>query len=87
MIPSDIHKIADEMGVEWDGDPDFMKWCKTLTGLLHLDDMSSDQLMVIAKALKGGDKPGRRIMGFWRYKEGDPKTRLEDYPNVSLGNF
>ena len=28
MTPEHIHKIADKMGIAWDGDKDFMSWCK-----------------------------------------------------------
>lgn len=87
MKPSHIHSIADELRIPWDGDAVFMKWCKDLTGESHLDKMSSEQLFLIAKALKNGDKPGKRVMGFWRFKDADSKFRLEDFPYVTRGSF
>ena len=87
MTPSEIHAIADRLGVPWDGDSVFMKWCNSLTGESHLDDMNNSQLLLIAKALLKGDRPGRRVLGFWRFTQPDPKFRPEETPSVTLGNF
>jgi hypothetical protein len=87
MTPNDVHDIADEMGIPWDNDPEFMKWCNDLTGKSHLDDMNQEQLTLIGKALKNGDKPGRRIAGFWRFTDPDSKFRQEEIPYVSLRSF
>ena len=57
MIASDIHKIADKMGVSWDGDKDFMSWCKKTVGKKHLDDMSEVELIMIYNRIKTGKYP------------------------------
>lgn len=57
MIPKDIHKIADKMGVSWDGDKDFMSWCKKEVGKTHLDDMSEPELIMIYNRLKNEKYP------------------------------
>ena len=57
MIAKDIHKIADKMGVSWDGDKTFMSWCEDIVGKRHLDDMSEVELIMIYNRLKVGKYP------------------------------
>jgi len=57
MIPKDVHKIADKMGVKWDGDKKFMSWCQDIIGKKHLDDMSEVELIMIYNRLKNGKYP------------------------------
>jgi hypothetical protein len=57
MIPKDVHKIADKMGVSWDGDKKFMSWCQDIVGKRHLDDMSEVELIMIYNRLKVGKYP------------------------------
>jgi hypothetical protein len=57
MIPKDIHKIADKMKVNWDGDKNFMSWCQDVIGKRHLDDMSEVELIMIYNRLKNGKYP------------------------------
>lgn len=57
MIPKDVHKIADKMGVSWDGDKNFMSWCQDVVGKRHLDDMSEVELIMIYNRLKVGKYP------------------------------
>lgn len=57
MIASDIHKIADKMGIDWDGDKDFMTWCNRIVGKSHLDDMSEVELIMIYNRIKTGKYP------------------------------
>ena len=57
MIPKDIHKIADTMGVLWDGDKKFMEWCNSIVGKKHLDDMSEPELIMIYNRLKNRKYP------------------------------
>jgi hypothetical protein len=57
MIAKDIHKIADKMGISWDGDKEFMSWCKDILGKKHLDDMSEVELIMIYNRLKNGKYP------------------------------
>jgi hypothetical protein len=78
MTVQNLHKIADRLGVKWDGDKDFMKWTYDLTGKRHLDDMTEQQLMKIASALENGDRPGKRVKGFWRFTNPDPKMNDDD---------
>ena len=53
----DIHKIANKMGVSWDGDKNFMSWCQDTVGKRHLDDMSEVELIMIYNRLKNGKYP------------------------------
>jgi len=57
MIAKDIHKIADKMGIEWDGDKNFMSWCQDVIGKKHLDDMSEVELIMIYNRIKNGKYP------------------------------
>ena len=57
MTNIDIHKIANKMGVHWDGDKQFMSWCQGIVGKKHLDDMSEVELIMIYNRLKNGKYP------------------------------
>jgi len=54
MTTETIHKLADNLGVSWDGDKNFMDWCSQIVGKKHLDDMSGDELLTIYNHLKNG---------------------------------
>jgi len=41
--PKDVHKAAEEVGMEWDDDAAFMALSKRITGKERIDDMTSDQ--------------------------------------------
>lgn len=55
MIPKDIHKIAQKMSISWDGDANFMNWCKQLVGKRHLDDMDESELITVYGKIKNGE--------------------------------
>jgi len=57
MKPNQVHKIADKMGIPWDGDRNFISWCKQVVGKGHLDDMSEVELIMIYNRLKNGKYP------------------------------
>lgn len=57
MTPEHIHKIADKMHIAWDGDRDFMSWCKKTVGKKHLDDMSEVELIMVYTKIKNGKYP------------------------------
>jgi hypothetical protein len=57
MTPNSIHKIADKIGISWDGDKNFMSWCNDIVGKKHLDDMSEVELIMIYNRLKNGKYP------------------------------
>lgn len=44
LTKEDIHSLADEAGIKWDGDANFMAKSKELTGVEHLDEMNPEQL-------------------------------------------
>ena len=52
MKQTDIHRIANKMGISWDGDEKFMSWCKKLVGKSHLDDMTENELITIYNKIK-----------------------------------
>lgn len=54
MTTETIHKLADNLGVSWDGDKNFMDWCSQIVGKKHLDDMSGNELLTIYTHLKNG---------------------------------
>lgn len=54
MTPRTIHKLADSLGVSWDGDKNFMRWCSQIVGKEHLDDMTPEELLKIYNHLKSG---------------------------------
>ena len=85
MTVENIHSIAKRKGVAWDGDKDFMQWTYDLTGKRHLDDMTEEQLMKVATALDNGDRPGKRVMGFWRFTHPDPKMNDDDASRQPYG--
>lgn len=49
--PRRVHRLADTLGVPWDGDPHFMDFSEQVVGKRHLDDMSESELSVLAGAL------------------------------------
>ena len=51
MTPKNIHKIADRLGISWDGDKMFMSWCQYVVGKDHLDDMNEVELIMIYLSL------------------------------------
>jgi len=53
-----IHRLADEVGVVWDNDPEFLRWTEELTGKKHLDDLTAVERRVVYDALKQGKRPG-----------------------------
>lgn len=55
MKTETIHKLADSLGVSWDGDKNFMDWCSQIIGKRHLDDMTHDELLRIFNELKSGN--------------------------------
>jgi hypothetical protein len=57
MIPVNIHKIADKMGISWDGDKNFISWCDQVVGKGHLDDMTEVELIMIYNRIKNGKYP------------------------------
>ena len=48
----DVHDLADKLSIPWDDDADFMDWTEELTGKSHLDDMTSEELEKVYKALE-----------------------------------
>lgn len=60
ITPADIHSLADEAGIKWDGDADFMAASRELTGKEHLDEMTPAELnkvgdWILEQATKGVD--------------------------------
>tara|TARA_B100000131_G_scaffold322521_1_gene376740 strand:- start:7096 stop:7362 length:267 start_codon:yes stop_codon:yes gene_type:complete len=51
LVPEDIHDAADEAGIDWDDNEDFMLASEVLTGERHLDDMCQGQLGTIMDAI------------------------------------
>ncbi len=47
VTAQDVHDMADQKGIPWDNEPDFLKLSKDLTGVEHLDDMDEKQLQTI----------------------------------------
>lgn len=47
VTAQDVHDMADQKGIPWDNEPDFLKLSKSLTGVEHLDDMNQKQLQTI----------------------------------------
>jgi hypothetical protein len=57
MNVESIHNLADRLGISWDGDKNFMSWCASIVGKLHLDDMTEGELLTIYTNLKNGKYP------------------------------
>ena len=49
----DVHDAADDAGVDWDNNDEFMDLCESIVGERHLDDMSERQLRVVADVVAG----------------------------------
>ena len=71
-----VHEVADQAGVPWDNDEAFMLLCQGLVGKMHLDDMSSDELEVVATHLLTDFPSAARVAasGF----HGSPETGLTE---------
>jgi hypothetical protein len=52
LSPTDVHELADEIGIKWDNDPTFMEWTQRLTNKEHLDDMSQGELKTVMDGLR-----------------------------------
>ena len=48
----DVHDLADKLNIPWDDDADFMDWTKEVVEKSHLDDMTSEELEKVYKALE-----------------------------------
>ena len=48
----DIHQLADKLNIPWDDDAEFMRWTKEVVEKSHLDDMTSEELEKVYKALE-----------------------------------
>ena len=58
ISPKAVHTAADKHGIAWDNAPGFLKMCKRLVGVAHLDAMSKAQLrkVLLYIELKGAAK-------------------------------
>jgi hypothetical protein len=52
ITPETIHKLADDLGIEWDNEPSFLELTKELTGKEHLDDLNQAELMKVKNHLE-----------------------------------
>ena len=52
ITPETIHKLADDLGIEWDNEPSFLELTKELTGKEHLDDLNQSELMKVKNHLE-----------------------------------
>lgn len=85
MTAENVRRIAKRMGVEIEGNKEFTKWIVKMTGKSDLEKMKDEDLMKVASALENGDKPGRRIAGFWRFTHPDPKMNDDDASRQPYG--
>jgi hypothetical protein len=60
LTPEAIHRLADQRGVAWDNDAEFMRQSQRLTGKRHLDDMDAQELARIRAWLKSLPRPGAK---------------------------
>ena len=83
MTPEDIHNLADNFGISWDNDPNFMDYSRRITGKRHLDDMNSSELEQLAGALsklhehgpRAGAYKGKRILYHAGQRPAAPKPK------------
>ena len=52
VTPSDVHKAAEEAGMKWDDNQDFMDLSKRVTGKEHIDDMNSDERAMLTHEIR-----------------------------------
>ena len=55
----DIHQLADKLKIPWDNNAEFMRWTKEVVEKSHLDDMTSEELEKVYKALKKRGKENK----------------------------
>lgn len=79
--PEEVHRLLDSLGVEWDDNPNFMRFCQQLTGTKKLDNMSPKQLMLVARVI--ADKHGKK--GEKAAREATP-SRLPPLPKLIKAN-
>lgn len=54
ITPEAVHAAADLWGIAWDNDTPFMDHAEELTGKRHLDDMTEEELELVADAITEG---------------------------------
>lgn len=59
----DIHTLADERGIPWDNDPDFLALTKELTGKEHLDELTPNERQAVYDEVSGQDEPALDLSG------------------------
>jgi len=52
LSPSDVHDLADSLGIKWDNDATFLEWSQKLTNKKHLDDMTQSELKTVMDGLR-----------------------------------
>ena len=52
VAAKDVHHAAEEVGMEWDNDENFMEFSKSVTGKEHIDDMTSEERSKLISAIK-----------------------------------
>ena len=52
IAAKDVHRAAEEVGMEWDNDENFMEFSKSITGKEHIDDMTSEERSKLILAIK-----------------------------------
>jgi len=55
VAAKDVHHAAEEVGMEWDNDENFMAFSKSVTGKEHIDDMTSEERFKLISAIKTDD--------------------------------
>ncbi|MEQ1888043.1 MAG: LPD38 domain-containing protein [Alphaproteobacteria bacterium] len=54
---SDVHAAADQAGIAWDNDPDFMNFTRSITSKDHLDKLNPAQIAAVKTAIESGQRP------------------------------
>ena len=52
VTAKDVHHAAEEVGMEWDNDENFMSLSKSVTGKEHIDDTTSEERSKLISAIK-----------------------------------
>ena len=86
VAAKDVHHAAEEVGMEWDNDENFMTFSKSVTGKEHIDDMTSEERSKLILAIKTESAVNRETDDAEGYQGSDEPHETVKYANNPMLN-